>query len=64
MDKKQHSYRVLFLSVFALLMMLITKGLMIYYGLTMIQYIVICLPAVLTALVVVMLFDNPKSDDK
>lgn len=64
MDKKQHSYRVLFLSVFALLMILITKGLMIYYGLTLIQYIVICLPAVLTALVVVMLFDNPKTDGK
>lgn len=64
MDKRHHSYRVLFLSVFALLMILITKGLMIYYGLTLVQYIVLCLPAVLTALVVVMLFDNPKTDGK
>lgn len=64
MTNTQRNYRFLFLLVFSALMGLITRGLTIYYGITMIQYIVICLPAVLTALVVVMLFDNPKTDDK
>lgn len=64
MTNRQHNYRFLFMLVFSALMVLITRGLTIYYGITMIQYIVLCLPAVLTALVCAMLLSNPKTDDK
>lgn len=64
MTNTQRNYRFLFLLVFSALMMLITKGLTIYYGITLVQYIVLCLPAVLTALVCAMLLSNPKTDDK
>lgn len=64
MTRTQHNYRFLFMLVFLALMVLITKGLLMYYGISLIQYIVICLPAVLTSLVAAMLLSNPKTDAK
>lgn len=64
MTNTQRNYRFLFLLVFSALMILITKGLTIYYGITLVQYIVLCLPAVLTSLVAAMLLSNPQSNDK
>lgn len=59
MNNTQSNYRFLFLLVFSALMVLITRGLMIYYGISLVQYIVICMPAVLTALVGAMLLPTP-----